>query len=58
MPATYSQMVQKKKKKKCRQGKQKGDRGRQRKQVWKKILKVMVKATGKACYVNYLVTFL
>ena len=60
MPATYSQMVQEKRKKKkvCRQGKQKGDRGRERKQVWKKVLKVMVKATVKGCYVNYLVTFL
>ena len=36
----------------------KGDRGRERKQVWKKMLKVMVKATVQGCYVNYLVTFL
>ena len=33
-------------------------RWRERKQVWKKMLKVMVKATVQGCYVNYLVTFL
>ena len=59
MPATYSQMVQKKKKEKYvdRESRKKMG-GRERKQVWKKMLKVVVKATVQGCYVNYLVTFL
>ena len=59
MPATYSQMVQKKKKKSMQTGKaERRQGGRERKQVWKKMLKVVVKATVQGCYVNYLVTFL